>query len=115
MTDPLRVAVLGAGNWGTTLAHLIASNGCRVRLWTRDRDRHDEINERHTNQRAQAGLILPPGVRAVLELGDALREVDLIFVVVPSPHAEPSLPLHSPVETDAVFAVPPLVPSLPLQ
>ena len=29
------IAVLGAGNWGTTLADLIASNGHAVRLWTR--------------------------------------------------------------------------------
>jgi glycerol-3-phosphate dehydrogenase len=32
MTEALHVAVLGAGNWGTVLAHLIASNGHNVRL-----------------------------------------------------------------------------------
>ena len=84
MTHSLQIAVLGAGNWGTTLAHVIASNGHAVRLWTRDRDKYDDINTRHSNPRAQVGLVLAPGVRAVLELEEALRAVDLIFATVPS-------------------------------
>ncbi|MBL8741947.1 MAG: hypothetical protein JNK04_12655, partial [Myxococcales bacterium] len=37
------VAVLGAGNWGTTIAHLIGQNGYPVRLWSRDADQVEEI------------------------------------------------------------------------
>ncbi|MEO8876813.1 MAG: NAD(P)H-dependent glycerol-3-phosphate dehydrogenase [Polyangiaceae bacterium] len=82
MTKP--VAVLGAGNWGTTLAHLIASNGCRVLLFTRDRTQCDEINRDRTNHRAGLDLRISPGVCAVTDLGDAVSETELLLIAVPS-------------------------------
>ncbi len=79
-----RVAVLGAGNWGTTLAHLVARNGHEVSIWTRDADQLREINVHHTSARAVPGLALAPGVRAKTEIGDALRGATLVLVVIPS-------------------------------
>ena len=35
MAEQPSVSVLGAGNWGTTVAHLIGNNGFPVRLWAR--------------------------------------------------------------------------------
>ena len=84
MKRALSVAVLGAGNWGTVLSHVIAGNGHSVRLWTRDPAQAEEINRQHRSERAQPGLILAPGVRAVLTLCDAVDDVDLVFVAVPS-------------------------------
>ena len=80
----LRVAVLGAGNWGTTLAHSVAANGHAVTLWTRDASRCDEINERRTNSRSVPGLAIARGVRAVTAMGQAVDGASLAFVVVPS-------------------------------
>lgn len=80
----LTVAVLGAGNWGTTLAHRIASNGCIVRLWTRETDQRDEINQRRTNERAIPGLHIHPGVRAVSVLSEAVSGAELILIAIPS-------------------------------
>ncbi len=84
MTDVIQTAVLGAGNWGTTLARLIAGNGHPVRLWTRDRDRRDEINTRHTNERSLPGHSLPPSVIAVTSMEEALSGAQLVFLVLPS-------------------------------
>jgi glycerol-3-phosphate dehydrogenase (NAD(P)+) len=84
MSESQPIALLGAGNWGTTLAHLIGSNGHSVRLWTREPSQRDEINERHTNQRSVPGLRVSDRVRAVTELREALTEAALIVVVVPS-------------------------------
>jgi glycerol-3-phosphate dehydrogenase (NAD(P)+) len=84
MSRALQVAVLGAGNWGTTLAQLIARNGHAVRLWTRDLTKLEEINTAHTNERALKGLVLSPAVRAVAGLGEALWQADLILMVLPS-------------------------------
>ena len=78
------VAVLGAGNWGTTLAHLVAANGRPAILWTRDREQRDEINSLSTNQRAVPGLSLSPRVRAVTELADAIHDTPLVVIAVPS-------------------------------
>jgi glycerol-3-phosphate dehydrogenase (NAD(P)+) len=78
------ITVLGAGNWGTTLSDLIASNGHPVNLWTRRPDQRDEINARHTNERAIAGLRLHEGVTATCDLGEAVRGAELVLIVIPS-------------------------------
>ncbi len=80
----LDVTVLGAGNWGTTLAQLIARNGHATRVWSRDREQCDEINQRHTNERAVRGLSLDPSIRASPDLEVALGGAELILVVIPS-------------------------------
>jgi glycerol-3-phosphate dehydrogenase (NAD(P)+) len=42
-----RVAVIGAGSWGTALAATLARAGVETRLWGRDRAVIDEINRTH--------------------------------------------------------------------
>jgi glycerol-3-phosphate dehydrogenase (NAD(P)+) len=79
-----KVAVLGAGNWGTTVAHLIGVNGFSVWLWARSDELCREVNESHTNSRYLAGLTLSPNVHATTDLAQAVRDVDLMFVVIPS-------------------------------
>ncbi len=78
------IALLGAGNWGTTLAELIASNGHTVRLWTRHPRQRDEINERHMNEGAVPGLRLPESVSATNDLSEAVRGAQLVIIVIPS-------------------------------
>lgn len=78
------IAVLGAGNWGTTLSALIAENGHPVTLWTRDHLQRDEINARHTNESAVPGLELPPKVTATSDLGEAVHHAEAVLLVVPS-------------------------------
>lgn len=84
MNAPLRVTVLGAGNWGTTLAHMFAVNGHDTRLWTRDRAQRDEINALHTNERGIRGLALAPSLRAEVDLGAAITGTDLLVMAIPS-------------------------------
>ncbi len=78
------ISVLGAGNWGTTLAELVASNGNTVSLWTRNAAQRDEINARHTNEQAVPGLRLPAAVTATTDLGEAVRGAEMVLVVIPS-------------------------------
>jgi len=78
------IAVLGAGNWGTTLSDLIAGNGHAVKLWTRQEAQRDEINGRHTNESAVPGLRIADGVSATSDLGGAVRGAELVVLVVPS-------------------------------
>ena len=58
------VSVLGAGNWGTTIAHLIGANGYRVRLWARSAAAAEEINSHRTNERYLPGLSLSENIEA---------------------------------------------------
>lgn len=82
--DTLSVAVLGAGSWGTALAALIARHQHRTVLWGRDEAAIAAIDERHENSRYLPGIALPASLRATTDLAAALRDVDLVLVVVPS-------------------------------
>lgn len=80
---PERVAVLGGGSWGTTIAHLLAQNGSDVLLWMRDEATCDELNQRHTNRRYLEDRKVSPRVRATTDLAEAADHARLIFSVVP--------------------------------
>ena len=82
--NPLSVAVLGAGSWGTALAALIARHGHRTVLWGRDAAAIETLNTTHANARYLPGIALPSSLRATHDLADAMRGADLVLVVVPS-------------------------------
>src|SRR5215472_9721222 len=79
-----RVAVLGAGAWGTALGKTLADKGDAVLLWSRRRDLVDEINARSENVRYLPGAKLPPSMRATDDLEAALAGATMIVFVVPS-------------------------------
>lgn len=78
------VAVLGAGSWGTALAALLCGNGVATRLWGRDASALAQIAADHRNQRYLPDLQLPAGLACVPDLGEALRDIDMALVAVPS-------------------------------
>ncbi len=79
-----RLAVLGAGAWGTTLAWLLANNGHRVRLWARDTSLVDTIERTRENPHYVAGLRLPAIVSATSDLDEALQGEPVAFAAVPA-------------------------------
>lgn len=78
------VAVLGAGSWGTALAALIARHAHPTVLWGRDHTTVEAIDGVHRNPRYLPGIALPDALRATTDLAGALRDADLVLVVVPS-------------------------------
>ena len=80
----MRIAVMGAGAWGTALADLLARNGQRVVLWAYEADVVESINVRHENARFLADVILHEGVRATGDVDDAVGGADLVLFVTPS-------------------------------
>ncbi len=79
-----RLAVLGAGAWGTALAAVLARNGASVALWGRDGDVVDAIRDRRENPRYLAGIELPPGIAATTDWPSALTGVDAVIIATPS-------------------------------
>ena len=79
----LRVAVLGSGSFGTTVAHL-ASRNTPTTLWCRRAETADEVNTRHTNERYLPGYTLGKKLRATGDLHEAVREADVVVMGVPS-------------------------------
>ncbi len=79
----LRVCVLGAGSWGTTVAAL-ASRNAEVLLWARRAETADEIDRTHTNERYLPTFRLPASLRATSSIEEAVRDADVIAIGVPS-------------------------------
>ncbi len=79
-----RVAVLGAGSWGTALAALLARNGVPTRLWGRDPRALAVIAATRRNIRYLPDLELPPALVCEPALDAALAGVAVALLVVPS-------------------------------
>ena len=77
-----RIAVLGAGSWGTTLAHLLACKGDEVRLWAYESEVVEAVNRSRENPVFLPGVALSPGIRA---FGDQRETVAGCEVVVSAP------------------------------
>jgi glycerol-3-phosphate dehydrogenase (NAD(P)+) len=79
-----RVAVLGAGGWGTTLADLLARKGEEVRIWAYESDVVDAINSRHENPLYLPDCGLAPRLTAAADARDVVRGAEVILSAAPS-------------------------------
>jgi glycerol-3-phosphate dehydrogenase (NAD(P)+) len=79
----LKIAVLGAGSWGTTVATLASHNEPTI-LWARRSELADEINREQRNETYLPGFSLPPDLRATDSIEEAVRAADVLVLGVPS-------------------------------
>jgi glycerol-3-phosphate dehydrogenase (NAD(P)+) len=79
-----KVAVLGAGAWGTALAKVLAEKGDETVLWARNADVVTQVNERRENERYLPGQKLPTTLSATENLEAALAGSTLVVFVAPS-------------------------------
>jgi glycerol-3-phosphate dehydrogenase (NAD(P)+) len=79
-----RVAVLGAGSWGTALAKLLADQGLRTVLWARRTDQAAHIQQSRQNEAYLPGFELPDTLEATSELDRALDGAQMVVSVVPT-------------------------------
>ncbi|WP_449277529.1 NAD(P)H-dependent glycerol-3-phosphate dehydrogenase [Leucobacter sp. GX24907] len=79
-----KVAVIGAGSWGTTFAKVLADAGCDVTLWARRHEVAQEIQVAKRNSQYLPGINLPKPLKATADLAEALRGRSLVFLAVPS-------------------------------
>ncbi len=83
LPDPLEVAVLGAGAWGTAFA-IAASRRHRVRLWGRAPDLAEQIRATAENARYLPGVHVPASVTATARLDCALAGAGVVVSAVPA-------------------------------
>jgi glycerol-3-phosphate dehydrogenase (NAD(P)+) len=80
----MRIAVLGAGSWGTTLANLLAGTGQDVCIWAYEPEVVEAINSSHLNPVFLPDSPLAPSLRAVGDASEAVKGAELIVSVAPS-------------------------------
>ena len=103
--DVVRVAVIGAGSWGTTVASLAAQNAPTM-LWARRAEVAAEIDRDKCNGRYLPDFALSENLRASSEMCDVVADADVVVMGVPShgfratllevaPHVRPLVPIVS--------------------
>lgn len=79
-----KVAVMGAGSWGTVFAMILADAGCEVSLWSRSGALADEINTKRINDRYHPNLVLPEAIHATTDPVEALADKELVILAIPA-------------------------------
>ncbi|MDR2997847.1 MAG: NAD(P)-dependent glycerol-3-phosphate dehydrogenase [Microbacterium sp.] len=79
-----RVAVIGAGSWGTTFGKILADGGAQVTMWARRPELAHEIAEAKRNSRYLPGINLPRTMDATPDLAKALDGAEQVYLSVPS-------------------------------
>lgn len=104
-----RVAVIGAGAWGTAVAKIVADKGNDVSIWSYETETVEDINTNHRNERFLPGVTLPANLRASADALACVEGADFIILAAPSLFLERTVKgiLESPVvkEGKAVIGI----------
>jgi glycerol-3-phosphate dehydrogenase (NAD(P)+) len=79
-----RVAVIGAGSWGTAVAGIVATNSDDVVLWARRPELAEAVATAHENPDYLAGFALPEQLQATADLEQACAGAEVVVMGVPS-------------------------------
>ncbi len=77
----MKIAVIGAGAWGTTLSILFAEAGNDVTLWVYEKDLAKEIKESRENKLFLPGFPIPPNINITSDLKDISNAAMVLFAV----------------------------------
>ena len=80
----IKVSVIGSGSWGTANAISLASKGLNVKLWVRNKELLETINEKRENTTYLPDVMLPDKIHISNDLEHCCRESDIIVLGTPS-------------------------------
>jgi glycerol-3-phosphate dehydrogenase (NAD(P)+) len=79
-----KIAVIGAGSWGTTFSKVLADGGSDVMLWSRREEVASEINSSHRNESYLPGVNLPASIVCSTNVEQVLSGASQVYISVPS-------------------------------
>jgi len=82
-----RIAIIGAGAWGTGLSIVLGRKGMHaIRLWAREQEVLETISSKRINERFLPSQVIPENVSATGDLAEALSDAEIVVSVMPSQH-----------------------------
>ncbi|MBF0529312.1 MAG: NAD(P)-dependent glycerol-3-phosphate dehydrogenase [Deltaproteobacteria bacterium] len=84
VTDVRKVAVVGAGSWGTALACHLGIKGVEVDLWSYELETANQIDANRENKTYLPGIKIPENVKVFTDIKEVVRNQAIVFLVVPS-------------------------------
>ena len=79
-----KIAVLGAGSWGTVLGSMLADKGYEIVLYGNNAKVNDEVNQHHTNEHYMKNWQVNQTVTATGDLNQALKDAEIVLFVLPT-------------------------------
>ena len=79
-----KIAVLGAGSWGTVLGSMLADKGYEIVLYGNNAKVNDEVNRHHTNEHYMKNWQVNQTVTATGDLNQALKDAEIVLFVLPT-------------------------------
>lgn len=100
-----RIAVIGAGAWGTALAQMLCQAGRAVTLWAREEEVARAVNETQRNALYLPDVALNPDLAASTDIVAVAGQAELVLLVAPAQHLRSVCALLAPVLAPGVPAV----------
>ncbi len=100
-----KIAVFGAGSWGTAFSIVLADAGNEVTMWGRRQEVCDTINSTRENTDYLPGVALPDAIRATHDPAVALLDAEVMVLAVPSQSLRENLTEWAPLIGDDVVMV----------
>ncbi|MGM0600472.1 MAG: NAD(P)H-dependent glycerol-3-phosphate dehydrogenase [Candidatus Rifleibacteriota bacterium] len=91
----MKFTVIGAGSWGTTLADLLCENGHSVKIWAREPEVAQSINDKKRNPYFVTSLELSEQLIAYKDIDAALDGSDFALTAIPSGYLRTTIQSHS--------------------
>ncbi|OEU74898.1 MAG: glycerol-3-phosphate dehydrogenase [Desulfuromonadales bacterium C00003093] len=82
--NSIKIGVVGAGSWGTTLANLLGEKGFKVDHWVFEAEVRKQIQEHRENRVFLPGFTLSPNIFPTNDLAHVVSGKDIVLIVVPS-------------------------------
>ena len=100
-----KVAVIGAGSWGTALSVVLHNNGHEVTIWSIVKDEIDMLREKHEHVDKLPGVKLPDDMEFTTDLKGACEGKDMLVLAVPSPYTRSTSKMMAPFVKDGQLIV----------